>query len=288
MRIARVQIAEVATPVLALVVDGAVYDVTKLELLWGLPADFGGGDFHTRVVAARCAGLAEIEARLTSGPRPSEARLLPGDILPLPPCDTERCSYLQIGPHELGGGEPSFEQRDSRSLVGDGQPVAVALEGGQQAALEVGLAAVVGDEIWRAGAREAERAVLGYTLLLDWWDRVDGWTRWRPGARAPSQLGAHLLTGIGFRTLTRAEALLRLPAEERRLDFGAWRYQPGELLAWLSQRVRLCPGDVVGLGRLAPAESLAAGDRVSLGLTRWLQLEGWATQAPPPGPWREG
>ena len=114
-----------AAPVTVLVCDGAFYDLATLEERWGWDAWGYASDFHTRVLSLRCAGLAEVDARLRSGDRPTEARLLPGDLLPLAPCDDERAAYVQLAPRHVSLSEPAFALRDARSLVGDGQPVVV-------------------------------------------------------------------------------------------------------------------------------------------------------------------
>jgi hypothetical protein len=284
LRIARIQIDEFAKPIVALVCDGAYYDVGLLEKRWGWAGRFGPADFHGRVVGARCAGLEALEMRLRAGDRPTEARLLPGDYLPLPPCDPDRAAYLQLAPYDRADPEPTFERRDSRALIGHDQPVALPSDA-ESPNTEAGVAVVLGDELWRADAREARRAILGYTLLLDWSARAD---RWREAVRVPdaaSQLGPELWVGASMRDLN-AELLqgdARRPAG--RVD--AWRFQPAEALAFVSQHAPLRAGDVVGLGCLLGGRaSPAFGEPVALALERGMTLRGWAVRAPEPPDWR--
>ena len=100
-----------AAPIVALVCDGASYDVAALVERWGFGTWGYASDFHTRVFGLRCAGHAEVDARLRAGDRPSEARLWPREMLPLPPCDDERAAYVQLAPYAHPGAEPVFELR---------------------------------------------------------------------------------------------------------------------------------------------------------------------------------
>src|SRR5262245_56994118 len=107
MRIARVLHAEAAIPTVALECDGALYDVAELDRHFDTrysPERFrGASDFHTRVVALTCAGLAELDDALRSGRRPRAARLLPGTFTWMPPCATDRAAYIQLGPYRTDG-----------------------------------------------------------------------------------------------------------------------------------------------------------------------------------------
>lgn len=283
------QIDEFAAPLLALVVDRAVYDVAKLEQLWGIAGRFGSADFHQRVVGARGAGLEMLEARLLSGDRPTEARLAAGDFLPLAPCDTDRAAYFQMAPCDLDLDEPAYRQRDCRSLMGDAQPVACPepMRGSPDPWLEPGLAVLVADDLYRARAREAERAILGVTLVIDWTSRPDRWPHGH-GPEASSQLGSVLVTGPAAREVMRGRWWLEVDGV-RRADgaVGAWRFSPAESIAYLSQHARLRAGDVVGLGCFAAGRTdVAWGSPVTVGIERLLTLSGSAAIATPPTDWR--
>ncbi len=283
-----------ATPVVALVVDGAYYDVAGLESAWSLPAVVEDNGFHARVLAARCAGLHELDARLRTGIRPTEARLLPSEYLPLAPCDPDRAAYLQMAPYDLASEVPAFQARDSRSLVGDQQPVAFPT-GAQQPYFEAGLAVVLADDLWRATALEAGRAILGTTLLIDWTPSPDPWSAQPSGPSPPSQLGPELLVGAEAQAISGAAAQVIIGGVVCDAGpVGAWRFRPAEALAYLSQHQPLRAGDVVGTGCLvggrAPiaGQTLAFGDRSQVTLPGKLTLTGWAVPGPALGAWRLG
>jgi len=292
LRIARVRVDEFATPVVALVVDGALYDVATLESHWALQPPVVGGGFQARVVGARCAGLEELDGRLRAGQRPTEARLLPGEYLPLPPCDPNRAAYVQLAPYGQPGSTPAYQRRDSRSLVGDGQPVAFPA-GVDRPRLEVGLAVVLADDLWRATAVEAERAILGHTLVFDWSSEDEPWTSSCRGPGPPSQLGPELW--LGTRLPRRALGAVQLAIAGQLAPAGevdAWRFSPAESLAYLSQHTPLRAGDVVGTGCLPSGRvpdgqrDLRFGDRCAATLPGGLTLTGWAVAGPPLGSWR--
>jgi hypothetical protein len=248
-----------------------MYDVAALEALWGIEHDWASADFHARVIAARCAGLAELDARLRGGPRPAEARLHEADYVPLPPSDTERATHIQLGSHDREGELPAFEHRDARAMVGHEQPV--ALPHGRSPSVQAGLAVVLAEDLWRAGAREASQAILGSTLLLDW--ASDG--------AGPSQLGPDLLVSPRPKDIIALRALFAGTESPLADPF----LHPAEALAYLSQHVHLGAGDVVGLGALRGAGHRPAfGERVAVELPRIMRLSGWATAAPPPASWR--
>jgi hypothetical protein len=289
LRIARVQIEEWATPVLALAVDGAYYDVAVLEAEWGLSGLFGPSDFHGRVVSARCAGLDQLEIRLLSGQRPTEARLMVGDFLPLPPCEPDRAAYIQMAPYDAGGSEPRFQQRDSRSLMGHDQPISMP-HAADAPSFEAGLALLLGDDLWRADAREAARAVLGYSLLIDWTQRPARWDEpW--AADAPSQMGPELLVGPRARDLAKRELCITVDGQSQAVGrIGAWRFSPAESLAYLSQHQPLRSGDVIGVGCFAggrPQAPLSYGARVEVSVAKSLSLRGWAAPGPAPLDWKQ-
>jgi hypothetical protein len=292
LRIAVVRVAEIATPVVALVVDGAYYDLAALESFWSVRPAVEDCGFHARVLAARCAGLHELDARLRSGHRPTEARLLPGEYLPLAPCDPDRAAYLQMAPYDLADDLPAYERRDSRLLVGDGQPVAFPA-GVEQPHYELGLAVVLADDLWRASAREAERAILGYTLLIDWTACPDPWAAAPSRPSPPSQLGPELLVGVRERDIGGATVRVTIgEASHEAGSVGAWRFTPAESLAYLSQHTPLQAGDVVGTG-CVPAgratgvdHSLAYGERLRVTLQGRLMLTGWAVPGPAQRAWR--
>lgn len=258
-----------------MVCDGALYDVADLETHWGDAAGMAGLDFHHRVFAAGAAGLVELHNRLRLGDRPTEARVQQADALPLPPCDTERCAYIQIAPAALNVGGPKFQQRDSRGMVGDDQPVPFP-SAASEARLDVGLACLLGEELRDATDAEAQRAIFGYTLVFDWTCRDARWSELWLGLDAPSQLGPHIIP---------ARAAMSLASRPLVIEVDGARHEAGRLpkavdavgdlrlascLAYISRGVPLRPGDVIGMGALW-SQTVDFGQRVSA------QIEGIAT-----------
>jgi hypothetical protein len=280
VKLARVRVPERAQPTVALACDGALYDVASLERCFG--AGDGGGDFFERVIAARSAGLEPLEARLLSGRRPSEARIPEGVALVLPPCDPSRSMFVQFVPCSSDEDVPAFRLRDARALVGDGQPALLVSPG---SVAEVGLAVVVGEDLERASAIEAERALLGYTLLVDWVRPADAE---RVGPPTPAHLGPYLVTGPGRTRLDDLRLVIEgegAPLETCAFDPGG--PEPGELVAYLSHHVSLRAGDVVGLGAPARARVPRPGDgRLSVTLPRTMTLVAWSVEASIEERWR--
>ena len=293
MRIARVRVEWLATPMLALECDGATYDVAALE-----ERDGGGMgapvDFHARLFSLSCAGLRLLDERIRAGYRPSEARLLPGQFLPLAPCDTDRAAFVQMGPYELDCSHPVFRHRDARGLMGDGQSIPFP-EQIQQPDVEPSLAVVLREDLWRATAEQAESAVLGYALVLDWTAR-DGLADWRcrgTDLEAGCQLGPALVSLDEVRGIAGLGVRMRVGEHEWNAGkVGDWTYSVGESLAYVSQHVELRAGDVLGAGRFRDASPSAAGpplrygDWVSVAVERLGTLTGRAVRGPSLGRWR--
>src|SRR4051812_14152558 len=171
MRIARVLHESSPFPLVALERDGALYDAGELDRILDTPYAPdrlpGAADFHTRVVALEGAGLQDLDEALRAGRRPTEARLLPGTFLWLPPCDTERALHVQLAPLDAPGEELSYRLGCARAMLGHGASVPFrAREGRPDFAL--GIAAVLGEDLCDARVDEAERAILGYTILNGW------------------------------------------------------------------------------------------------------------------------
>lgn len=280
VKIARVRVAEFATPVTALVCDGALYDVALLEVATGRPDR--GGDFFERVVAGRAAGFGELHARLLAGRRATEARIVEGEFLPLAPCDGARGAYVQLGPSDLDTEEPAFESRDSRAFVGDAQPVVIRA---QSVVASVGLAVMLAEDLEAAGPLEALRAVLGWTLIIEW-SHGDAAKTGRP--RPASTLGPWLVLQPNLAGVLGKSLALRHRGELRMTDaVDARAFTVGESLAFLSHHVALRAGDVVGLGCARGGRvQLAAGERIHVELPGVMSLEGWTSELPVATAWR--
>lgn len=291
VRLARVQNESFAVPMLALGCDGAWYDVGCLQQRWHPERAYRGESFHAHLVTQPRVRLHALYDRLRAGDRPTEARLVPGHFLKLPPCDAGSV-YVQLGPYDLPADAPRFEVRSARTLVGHDQPVPFPA-GVDAARCEVGVAAVLGDDLWQASPRDIARGILGYTLVIDWLtDGVSGvQSSWRPAA--PTQLGPDIVTADELPDLARRA--LRIEVEGRpcaTAAIGDWPFEPAEAIGYLAQHVPLQAGDVVGLGAVVggrlPAEGtpLAFRDRVTVSLDRALRLRGWAVPGLPVAPWR--
>ncbi|MEM1031805.1 MAG: fumarylacetoacetate hydrolase family protein [Myxococcota bacterium] len=304
MNITRVRAGEMATPLIALEVDGALYDAVALERRWGLTSWSTSADFHARVFGARAAGLDQVDARLRSGDRPRAARIL--GAMPLPPCDPDRTTYVQLGPPPspqppvrvgtvAADEAPSREHphpvrfvvHEARSMLGDGHPVPLA--GGPHVGL--GFAALLGDDLYDASPREVKRGVLGFSLLADW-TPVDRWRGRVGGAHdGPTQLGPGLVTRLSFRDLDDLVATIDVSGRRPRRWTGApvTGAECAAAVSWVTRAMPLRAGDVVGLPpvlTLGP-DDLGFGDRITLsvegrrGRRRPQPLHGWAVAAPP-------
>jgi hypothetical protein len=249
VRIARLlhEDTEEASPfvLLALERDGALYDVAELERAFDTPYSperFAlAGDFHTRVIALACAGLFELDERLKTGERPSAARVLPGTFSWLPPCDTERALLVELRPVDAGGG---FRLGNARNL--GGHAVATPFpEGETRPVYALGLAAVLREDLVRASADEAERAVLGYTILNGWFGRDDEARDPAASRRTAAQLGPALVTVTEVGELGGLRAQARL--DGRVVEDAVLGGSPAARLAELSRWVDLRGGDVVAL-----------------------------------------
>lgn len=288
MRIARVLHESSPFPLVALERDGALYDVGELDRMFDTPYAPdrwpGATDFHARVVAADGAGLEYLDEELRAGRRPTEARLLPGTFLWLPPCDTERALYVQMTPddalRDARAPWPSYRLGHARAILGhDARVPFPAGEGRPGFAL--GVAAVLGEDLNAAGVEEAERAILGYAILNAW---IGAETEARaPGTGArdvPAQLGPVLVTRaeLGALDPLRAQARVdgRVVAEP---GVGGWALSLASSIAWVSRWAPLRAGDVIGAGGVRGGGGEAGyGATVELVVERMGKLTGRAAR----------
>jgi 2-keto-4-pentenoate hydratase/2-oxohepta-3-ene-1,7-dioic acid hydratase in catechol pathway len=278
MRIARVLHESSPFPLVALERDGAVYDAGELDRIFDTPYAPdrlpGAADFHTRVVALEGAGLEALDEALRAGRRPTEARMLPGTFLWLPPCDTERALYVQMAPHGAPGDdrEPSYRLGCARAMLGHEASVPFRAREGRPDFAQ-GIAAVLREDLCDAGVDEAEHAILGYTIL-NGWSGLDEEARC-PGTGArdvPAQLGPVLVTPgeVGALGLLRAQARVdgQVIAETRAGGAGP---SLAAAIAWVSRWVPLRAGDVIGAGCVHRGE--AAGCTPAYGASVELVVE---------------
>jgi len=276
-------------PRVALERDGALYDAGALDRIFDTqfsPVRLAGAcDFHTRTAALGGAGLAELDERLRSGDRPSEARLVPGSFTWLAPCDTDRALLVQMALYDERLTEPAHRLGDARGLLGHGSCVPFPA-GELHPAFELGIAAVLRDDLRDADAGEASRAILGYTILNTWTGRDDEARRpaWA-APRVPTQLGPVLVTPDDLGDVGRLKALVRVDgAVTTTTDLRGWTFSIAESIAWVSRWIDLRAGDVIGAGRVPGGRGDAAfGVTTELAVERLGKLRGRPVQREPGG-----
>lgn len=261
-------------PTLALERDGAVYGVAALARALSVSMDFG---FHEAVVALGGASLRELDERVRSGERPSSARLLPGTFTWLPPCETERAAYVICAEATAARRDvPTFRLGSARAFSGHEATVPCDVAG-DDVAFDGGVAAVLGDDLFRATAVEADEAILGFTLVLEW------------AGGLGAQLGPALVTREEIRTIAGLRAQIRAggaPLDACALDDGP--FSPAEAIAWTSHRLPLHAGDVIRVAcvRAAHAPRAALGTRVEVAVERLGRLSGKPCRGPEMRDWR--
>lgn len=269
MRVARVLCPESASPTLALERDGALYDVVALATDVGADALFDASlEFHARVVALRGAGLDELDDRLRAGVRPSSARILPDAFVWLSPLDPARAASVHVA---LEPGGARVWLASARAIEGSRARVVVPRDG---VAVELAIAALVGEELRDADARAAAQAVFGWSIALRW------------GATPPATPEAALAVTVqlGPVLVTRGEALdpdrarFRLRAGAEVIEGRGLAVEganAADAIAHASTLAPLEPGDVVVVGPLARAH-VTPGSLVTGAVERLGALEGTA------------
>jgi 2-keto-4-pentenoate hydratase/2-oxohepta-3-ene-1,7-dioic acid hydratase in catechol pathway len=254
-------------PRVALERDGHLYDVEALERALGAAVEVPGdpSDFHLRVVALGCAGLADLDAKLLSGRRPAAAHLAPEDVAPLPPCDPEHGTFVHVDTRALStSGRVALRVGVARELRGQDAFVGMPPDE-TRPDFEVGIAALLGDDLTDATAAQARSAIVGYAVLNDWCAR-DAEANALGGLETVksvrSQLGPYLLAATATPKLERLRVWV---------DVGGQRVELGtlaelgidvhEAIARASHALPLAAGDVVGVG------PMPRGSMTSLGLT---------------------
>lgn len=292
MRIARVLHTSCPAPLIALERDGCLYDVAELDRFFDTPFSPdrlpGAADFHTRTVALACAGLDVLDEHLRRGDRPTEARLWPSDLLWLPPCDEARSLYVQVE-MPAASSEPRYRIGNARAFLGHEEPVPFPAH---EAApdVEVAVAAMIGEELRHASAEEAERAIIGHTILLGWVARDE--ERAHGAARARD-----FAATLGPVLVTKEEAGAAQARRARVQTSGTWSELPArdendltlaEAIAFASDHVLLAPGDVIAGPPLGTSGApLAFGALVEAAIDRLGKLAGRPMRGPEPPPFRQ-
>jgi 2-keto-4-pentenoate hydratase/2-oxohepta-3-ene-1,7-dioic acid hydratase in catechol pathway len=299
MRIANVLQIATSTAIVALERDGALYDVAELERCFGtaFAAIPGVFDFHTRVVALRCAGLHALNDRLLRGDRPTEARLHADAFLWLAPCAVDCAAYVQLVPVP-NAERPSYRLGNTRAILGHGAAVPFPA-GEEEPDYELNLGALLCEDLRRATPEEAESAIAGYAVLNDWTARgteVRAKARGLPTSEAKdfaTQLGPVLVTPeeLGpvepLRTQTRVDGEARVCSR-----IGERSFSLAESIAYVSDRIELRAGDLIGAGLVAGGSAATSGKRLEYGATVELAIErigklaGKPVRGPEPISWR--
>jgi len=294
MKIARVLHQSLPRPIIALERDGALYDIGALDRCFETPFHperlVGATDFFSRVVALRGAGLDELDERLRVGDRPTEARLLPGTFIRLPPCDTDRALYVQQLPEDSAHDpSPGYRIGNARAMLGHEACVPFPSNEARPA-FDLGLAVILAEDLRFASADEAEQAILGYTILSDWKARdIEARLGAGPAHDFATQLGPTLVTRDEIEDLSRLRAQVRIDGQvvvDTRVDTGA--FSVAETIAFMSQFIELRAGDVIGVrcaGRGGATQS-AYGTVVELLIERLGKLSGRPMRGPAEGAWR--
>jgi hypothetical protein len=267
MRIARVLHPESShRPILALERDGALYQVAGLARATGhaiLSAEHSAEDeFRMRVIALGGAGLAELDAEIAAGQRPTSSRLKPGTFVWLAPCDVDRGLRVHV---DTSSSTPRIWAASLRGLVGH-EGTLPCPPSTIEVRLSVELAAVLSDDLHRASEAEAARAIVGFTLLVSASssESPDGP---ETTLRASTQLGPVLVTpesdldALGFDRETTIAASGAHSVEPR-----VPHVDPAQAIALASHATELRAGDVIAVGVLATLRTpLGAPYRVAFG-----------------------
>lgn len=299
MRVARVLHASSPLPIVALERDGALYSVASLDRAFATsyaPNRFAdSGDFHARVIALACAGLAELDDRLLAGDRPTEARLPPQSFLWLAPCATERAALVHMAPSD---DEPAYFLGHARALLGH-EASSPFPPDEERPDFELCVAAVLRDDLRRATSTEARRAILGYAILNGWTARDEeerargvGWGVASARDFAP-QLGPLLVTADEIGDVGALRTQARVGADVLRCSsVGSWRFDIAESIAYVSNHIELNAGDVIsappvaGGSAASQGRALAYGTSVELTVERLGKLAGRPVRGPEPVAWR--
>jgi 2-keto-4-pentenoate hydratase/2-oxohepta-3-ene-1,7-dioic acid hydratase in catechol pathway len=187
---------------------------------------------------------------------------------------------------------------NSRGLLGHGASVPFP-PGEEEPDYELNLAALLGEDLQRVTADEAERAIVGYAVLNDWTARrTESRTRERglPLSEAKdfgAQLGPLLVTPDELGPVEPLRTQVRVDAETRACSpIGAWTFALAESISFVSAYVELRAGDVVGAGCVVGGSAASVGARIDYGCTVELAIErigkliGRPVRGPDPVAWR--
>jgi len=274
MRLARVLLPSSVVPRVALERDGCLYDVAELEQRLREPLlderSSTAEDFYARVFAVGGAGLDVLDDALCAGERPTEARLWPEELLWLPPCVPERALLVQLV-RTKADEVPRYTLGNPRGLLGHQESVPFP-PNEPRPDVEISIAALLGEELRAATVDEAERAILGFTILLGWVARAEERTSGSVHARDfAATLGPVLVTKDEAGALDEARVRLRVGGVIEELAVSAApALSFAESLAFVSRHVPLFPGDIVGAPPIEGGNDAAR--RLGLGFGATLEV----------------
>ncbi|MRG92692.1 fumarylacetoacetate hydrolase family protein [Polyangium spumosum] len=296
MRLARVLLPSSVLPRIALERDGCLYDAAELERRRGAPLldarSSTAEDYFARVFSVGGAGLDVLDDALCAGERPTEARLLPEELLWLPPCVPERALLVEL--ESTPAGEvPRYHLGNPRGLLGHQESVPFPPTEARPD-VEVSIAALLCDELRAATASEAERAILGFSLFLGWVAREQERTSGSVHARDfAATLGPVLVTKDEAGALDEARVRLRVGGVIEELSASAApALSFAESLAFVSRHVPLFPGDIVcappieGAGEAARRLGLGFGATLEVAVDRLGKVAARPVLGPEPPPYR--
>ena len=288
MRLARVLIADAPTPQVALERDGCLYDVETLEERWGTrfsPERFANaGDFHTRVVALDGAGLDELDRRLCSGERPTEARLATDGFVWCPPFAADRAMFVEL--QGAGDdGEPRYRIGNARAISGHGATLVFpSFEERPEVRLDV--AVMLREDLVHATPAETLTAIAGVAVLAAW-TGLDERDRARAASRGDgasrdraTQLGPVLVTLDELGPLAGKRARVRLGDRILERTISSSLEEIAASVAALSQVLDLCAGDLVGAGLDLARLVVPAGASIDLAIDGLGRLGGRPVKRP--------
>jgi 2-keto-4-pentenoate hydratase/2-oxohepta-3-ene-1,7-dioic acid hydratase in catechol pathway len=246
-------IVHAGAEVLAVEHNGMLFSVPEIERCFDLgtsPAQFTDAvSFRRRILALGLAGLSDVTDVLSEGPPPPEALLQHPECMFLPPTTAEPAIIELAG--VTAGGAPVLRRGFGRCLLGHDAPLAIPADE-PAAEMSAQIAAVLGEDVRDATTEQAQRAILGYSILSLWTmpsrERCSpGWGQYRLG-----QLGPCLVvpeppfdpSDCSLDISVNAQIVASAPPTR-------WPISFAELIAFASDGVELRAGDVIASGPLA-------------------------------------
>ena len=179
--------------------------------------------------------------------------------------------------HAIEGGnepvsEPLLFAKSAENLVGSGTPVVLPSGDDDRVEIEVEVACVVANDIRRASAVDAIRAVAGFTIVNDvTWRSEQARAKkhghpWFLAKNLPGAIpvGPRLVAPEEIDDVRRLRLITRIDdVVVQETDFAGMMRGVDELLAWVSWRVPLRRGDLVSFGTPPGVCAVRPGQRVA-------------------------